>query len=134
MSRRDDDDDFETTADGHRVLKDGRTMRVSFNDAVRARAVSPLRFADGRTDAPLGSRPGFIVSAAAERIRDEAYQRSKQELVDAWRPAQRPAAAPAAPPDPRQPISFGDSQRIRDTAYGEMCRELANPGGRHERP
>jgi hypothetical protein len=125
--RTHDDDDFETTADGHRVLKDGRTMRVSFNDAVRARAVSPLRFADGRTDAPVGSRPGFIVSTDSQRIRDDAYQRSKQDLVDAWRPAAPPsAAAPAAPPDPRQPISFADSQRIRDTAYFEMCDTLTN--------
>jgi hypothetical protein len=65
--RIDDDDDFEITADGHRVLKDGRTARVSCNDAAAARTVPivPLRFTDG-------------AHRCADRIAAGFYQRRRQ--------------------------------------------------------
>jgi hypothetical protein len=37
-----------------------------------------------------------------------------------------PTRADAAPRDPRQPVSFADAQAIRDRAYAESVRELAN--------
>jgi hypothetical protein len=125
--RIDDDDDFEITADGHRVLKDGRTARVSCNDAAAARTVPivPLRFTDGRTDVPIGSRPGFISAADSEAVRRAAYEQSCRDLCNAWRaPDALSVRSDAAPPDPRRPISFADAERIRGEAYRAMCAEL----------
>jgi hypothetical protein len=78
----------------------------------------------------VAARPGFVGTAASERIRRDAYEASKQELRDAWKaPSAPPPAAPAppaAPRNPRQPISVADAQAIRDAAYREMCDELTN--------
>jgi hypothetical protein len=119
-----DDDAFDDTG----CLKEGYTLRVpmQFRDSNRGLADAPrLRFADGRTDVPVGSRPGFIVSDAGQTTRDQAYRQMCDELRNAWR---QPAgnAAPRTDTAPRHPISAADAQAIRDAAYREMCHELTN--------
>jgi hypothetical protein len=60
--------------DENGLLRDGHRMRMpmEFRDSA-GRAASPqtLRFPDGRTDVPVGSRPGFIVSDAGQATRDQ---------------------------------------------------------------
>ena len=62
-----DVDDDALNPDG--TLRDGGRLRVPlmFRDSNRGtasdRATPTLRFADGRTDAPIGSRPGFVIDA-----------------------------------------------------------------------
>ena len=126
-----DADDDALNPDG--TLRDGGRFRVPmmFRDSNRAIASQRLqvilRFADGRTDAPIGSRPGFITTADSEAVRRAAYEQSRRDLCDAWRtPTVPPVGSDAAPPDPRQPISMADAEAIRDAAYREMCDELAN--------
>jgi hypothetical protein len=102
-------------------------FRDSNRDIARQRSSPTLRFADGRTDAPIGSRPGFITTADSEAVRRAAYEQSRRDLSDAWRtPTVPPVGSDAAPLDPRQPLSMADAQAIRDVAYREMCHELAN--------
>lgn len=124
-----DDDAFDASG----CMKDGYTLRVpmQFRDSNRGIADAPmLRFADGRTDVPVGSRPGFIVSDAGQATRDHAYRQMCDELRNAWwQPAGN--AAPAATVTrsdaaPRHPTSAADAQAIRDAAYLEMCDELTN--------
>jgi hypothetical protein len=109
------------------VLKDGRTMRVSFFDAARARATSAnaaLHDGHGGT-AMLGRKPGWVTTVDAEKMRRNAYEASKAALQVAWRtPAAPPVRSDAALPDPRRPISFADAERIRFEAYRAMCAEL----------
>jgi hypothetical protein len=124
-----DDDAFD---DGG-CLKDRYTLRVPmrFRDSNRGIADAPrLRFADGRTDMPVGSRPGSIVSDASQATRDQAYRQMCDELRNAWR---QPAgnATPGATVTrsdtaPRQPISAADAQAIRDAAYEAYVDELTN--------
>jgi hypothetical protein len=136
MRRLDDDDDYEII-NGHPVLKDGRRARfgIMMRDGMTplqraiAEAATGASLHDGHGGtAMLGRKPGWVTTVEAEKIRRDAYEASKAALQDAWRtpaaPSVRSDAAP--PPDPRQPISFSDSQKIRDTAYLEMCHELAN--------
>jgi hypothetical protein len=136
---------FETdddALDDNGVLKDGYKLRVpmQFRDSNRGIADAPrLRFADGRTDVPVGSRPGFIVDAGdGERIRYEAYLASVRELNDAWKQTDlRPAgtyphsaaakgAACTIDTAPLHPISAADAQAIRDAAYEAYVEELTN--------
>jgi hypothetical protein len=122
-----DDDAFDNSG----CLKDGHTLRVpmQFRDSNRGVADAPrLRFADGRTDVPVGSRPGFIVDTGdGERIRYEAYLASVRELADAWKqPGAGSAYHGSTGAAPRHPISAADAQALRDAAYREMCHELAN--------
>ena len=51
--------------DENGVLRDGHRMRVPlrFRDSAR-RTTATLRFADGRTDVSVGSRPGFVIDAS----------------------------------------------------------------------
>jgi hypothetical protein len=120
----------EDALDGNGLLRDVCRMRVpmEFRDsAARAASTQTLRFADGRTDAPIGSRPGFITTADSEAVRRAAYEQSRRDLCDAWRtPTVPPVGSDAAPPDPRHPISLADAQAIRDAAYRQMCDELTN--------
>jgi hypothetical protein len=73
--------------DENGLLRDGHRMRVpmEFRDSAR-RTTPTLRFADGRTDAPVGSRPGFVIDAGGgQEIRDRAYRESVEALRNAWR-------------------------------------------------
>jgi hypothetical protein len=99
---------------------------MQFRDSNRGIADAPrLRFADGRTDAPVVSRPGFIIDAGGgERIRYEAFLASVRELTDAWK--QPGSDGVRSDGTPRQPISAADAQAILDAAYREMCDELTN--------
>jgi hypothetical protein len=118
----------EDALDGNGLLRDGHRMRVpmEFRDSAR-RTTPTLRFADGRTDAPIGSRPGFITTTDSEAVRRAAYEQSRRDLCDAWRTPTVPLLdSDAASRDPRQPISMADAQEIRDAAYREMCHELTN--------
>jgi hypothetical protein len=119
--------------DDRGCLKDGYTLRVpmQFRDSNRGIAEAPrLRFADGRTDVPVGSRPGSIVSDASQATREQAYRQMCDELRNAWRQHAGNAAPGAtvtrSDTAPRHPISLADAQAIRDAAYREMCHELAN--------
>jgi hypothetical protein len=52
-----------------RRFADGRTERIF----IPGETDPALRVADGSPRAPLGSRPGFFVDDAAEKIRRDAY-------------------------------------------------------------
>jgi hypothetical protein len=85
----DDDDDFEVLADGRRVLKDGRTYRVT--DSLPTH-YDELRVVDGGGNAGLAlQRPGFRVADAGnvgKRMRDEidaAYADYENDLTSAWK-------------------------------------------------
>jgi hypothetical protein len=101
-----DDDAFDESG----CLKDGYTLRVpmQFRDSDRGISDAPrLRFADGRTDVPVGSRPGFIVDTGdGERIRHEAYRQSVVELSNAWR-----SIRDTAPSTEAAPMSAADAVR-----------------------
>jgi len=127
-----EDDAFDDSG----CLKDGYTLRVpmQFRDSNRAIADAPrLRFADGRTDAPVGSRPGFITDGNRSAC-DEAYRQMCDELQNAWRqPVAAASRSPAA-----APMSRDDAMRIDPTtlmmrlndarrlAYEEYVDELTN--------
>jgi hypothetical protein len=119
--------------DENGALRDGHRMRVpmQFRDSAR-RTTPALRFADGRTDAPIGSRPGYVIDASGgQALRDQAYRESVEELRNAWRGAANTTSNP-----PGAPISAADAARTdmtmllvqladaRHTAYAEYCREL----------
>jgi hypothetical protein len=123
-----DDDAF----DENGALRDGHRMRVpmQFRDSA-GRTTPTLRFADGRTDVPIGSRPGFVIDASGGQAqRDQAYRRSVEELRNAW----RGAAADATPSPSAAPMSDAGCTDVRTlmvqledarhTAYREYCREL----------
>jgi hypothetical protein len=93
---------------------------------------APVRFADGRTDMPVGSRPGFVIDAnGGQEVRDQAYRQSVEDLRNAWR-----GAADTTPSPLGAPMSVADAVRTdmktlmarledaRHTAYFEYCREL----------
>jgi hypothetical protein len=124
-----DDDAF----DERGCLKDGHKLHVpmQFRDSNRGIADAPrLRFADGRTDVPVGTRPGFIVSDAAQATRDQAYRQMCDELRNAWRQPTGNTAPDAtmtrSDAAPRHPISAADAQAIRDAAYEAYVDELTN--------
>jgi hypothetical protein len=120
-------------------LRDGGRLRVPlmFRDSNRQiagqRSTPTLRFADGRTDAPVGSRPGFVIDAGGgQEIRDRAYRESVETLQNAWR-----GSLNEATPSPlAAPMSAADAARTdmrtlmaqledaRHTAYTAYCREL----------
>jgi hypothetical protein len=121
------------------TVRDGGRVRVPmmFRDSNREiasqRPQVMLRFADGRTDIPLGSRPGFVIDAGGgQEIRDRAYRESVEELRTAW----RGAAADAAPSLPDAPMPARDAggadlptltarlNDVRRSAYEAFCREL----------
>jgi hypothetical protein len=124
------------------ILRDGQTFRVPMTamDAANQRALADrfradgssepsalLRFADGGSAVPIGSRPGYITSDALETVRRDAYEASKREMCDAWRtppPADKPGGAAATPP--RAPVSMADSWRIRSAAYEESVQALCD--------
>lgn len=106
------DDDFEFTADGKRILKDGRRLRTpmvmmdavqrSLADARRRKRVGrdpegreawseeeleeDAMLHDGR-GGPVGHRPGFVVadSARARAVVKEAYRAYDQRLENAYK-------------------------------------------------
>jgi hypothetical protein len=120
--------------DENGLLRDGHRMRVPMRFRDSARGTMPkLRFADGRTDLPIGSRPGYVVDAGGgQEIRDRAYRESVEALRAAWRG--NAGDAPLSPPT--APMSAADAARTdmrtlmaqledaRHTAYAEYCREL----------
>lgn len=135
--RYDDDANFETII-GHdgkpkRVLRDGGRMTVGLMMADAARRGTTLRFADGRTDAPIGSRPGFITDGN-RTASDDAYRQMCDELQNAWR---QPAAA-ASRSQATAPMSTADATRTdlttlmarlndaRGSAYDAYVDELTN--------
>jgi hypothetical protein len=120
--------------DENGILRDGHRMRVpmQFRDSAR-RTTPTLRFADGRTDVPVGSRPGFVVDAGGgQEIRDRAYRESVEALRNAW----RGGAVDGAPSLPDAPVPARDAvgtdlptliARLNDarrSAYETFCREL----------
>jgi hypothetical protein len=132
-----DVDDDTLNADG--TLRDGGTLRVPlmFRDSNREiaaqRAQPTLRFADGRTDIPIGSRPGYVIDAGGgQEIRVRAYRQSIEALQNAW----RGSVSDATPNPPAAPMSAADAARTdmrtlmaqledaRHTAYAAYCREL----------
>jgi hypothetical protein len=93
-----DDEDFETTADGRKILKDGHVFHVglSMMDGVqRAVAMSDMarrsRAAFGDQFALSLHQPGFRTTDAAGNVVDRsASERARKEWIaemqDAWRP------------------------------------------------
>jgi hypothetical protein len=125
----DDDDDDPPRRGRRRVTAHdpfGRIVAEYSEDAMRA---DPNRVY-GSSGAVVAARPGFIGTAASQRIRDEAYQQSKRDMQDAWKsdapPVCKPTSTDSRPHNPQQPISMADAQRIRDTAYQQMCDEMQN--------
>jgi hypothetical protein len=129
-----DVDDDAINPDG--TLRDGGRLRVplmfrdSNREIPRQQAMPTLRFADGRTDAPVGSRPGFVIDAGGgQEIRDGAYRESVEELRNAGR-------GDATPSPSAGPMSAADTARTdmrtlmarledaRHTAYAAYCLEL----------
>jgi hypothetical protein len=112
MTKRYDDDDdiFETTASGKRILRDGARVRVSLTDAQTA------RLHDGRGGEP-GHRPGFAISdAVVHDERQRAYEEYDQQLGDAWRKDAAPFGA--------YPLSAGEgSECTINGAPGTLVRE-----------
>jgi hypothetical protein len=119
------DDDPSNPYDRNGILKDGRTVHVTFRDAERTRdeddrrrgrrtvtahepmgrvvatyehldsatmRADPNRVYDS-TGALCAARPGFVGTAASEKIRRDAYDQSVCELTDAWRTPSIPAGA-----------------------------------------
>jgi hypothetical protein len=124
----------EDALDENGVLRDGHRMRVPMQFRDSARSTTPtLRFADGRTDIPIGNRPGFVIDVGGgQEIRDRAYRESVEELRTAW----RGSTADAAPSLPDAPLPARDgggadlptlTARLNDarrSAYEAFCREL----------
>jgi hypothetical protein len=123
------------------TLREGGTLRVPlmFRDSNREiagqRARPALRFADGRTDMPIGSRPGFVTDAGVgQEIRDRAYRDSVEALRTAW----RAGAVDATPIPSAAPMSAADAARTdmrtlmarlddaRRSAYEAHVHELTN--------
>jgi hypothetical protein len=110
-----DDENFETTPRGTRILRDGGRVRVSLMDAVDAR--SPRRLHDGRGSA-LGHRPGFAFSDTSmrdERVR--AYAAYEHEITTAW---QRDIDKPQSRAEQPQ----RDAALTMDEVYAEYDRNL----------
>jgi hypothetical protein len=107
-------------------------FRDSNREIAKRRAGPTLRFADGRTDAPIGSRPGFVIDAASQEIRDRAYRESIEAMQNAW----RGAAVDVTPSPVDAPMPVADAigadlktlmarlEDARHRAYAEYCREL----------
>jgi hypothetical protein len=133
-----DVDDDALNPDG--TLRDGGRLRVPlmFRDSnrqiARQRSTPTLRFADGRTDVPVGSRPGFVIDVGGgQQIRDRAYRESVEALQIAW----RGDAADATPSARGAPISADDAgtdvptliarlNDARQSAYKAYVHELTN--------
>jgi hypothetical protein len=134
-----DVDDDALNPDG--TLRDGGRLRVplmfrdSNREIARRRSTPTLRFADGRTDVPVGSRPGFVIDAGGgQEIRDRAYRESVEALQTAW----RGEATDATPRPLDAPMSAADAVRTdlptliarlndaRRSAYETYVQELTN--------
>jgi hypothetical protein len=90
----------------------GRLVATYEHDALRA---SPNQLFDS-TGRLVAARPGFVGTAASQRIRDEAYQQSKRELSDAWKQPSIPAGA--------YPLSSGEGTACTiNGAPGRLVRE-----------
>jgi hypothetical protein len=131
-----DVDDDALNPDG--TLRDGGRLRVPlmFRDSNRGQRWTPtLRFADGRTDAPVGSRPGFVIDAGGgQEIRDRAYRESVEALQNAWRGAAADATSrPLDGPMPAADAVRTDLSTLmtglndaRRSAYDAYVHELTN--------
>jgi hypothetical protein len=120
--------------DENGFLRDGHRMRVpmQFRDSAR-QSMPTLRFADGRTDVPVGSRPGYVIdTGGGQEIRDRAYRQSIEALRNAWRgnvgdTTPSPSAAPMSAADAARTDMGTLMARLEDarhTAYAAYCREL----------
>jgi hypothetical protein len=101
-SDEDDDDNFETAADGTRILKDGARVQVRLMDSRGA----------------LGRRPGFIVDRD-EYSRDAtevAYHEYDEYLRDAWKCNDRNGCSAG---------SESDHETTMDATYAAYDRELS---------
>jgi hypothetical protein len=130
-----DDDDLNpdgTVRDGGRV-RVPLMLRDSNREIAWQRATPTLRFADGRTDIAIGSRPGYVIDAGGgQEIRDRAYRESVEALRTAW----RGGTTDAAPTLPDAVMSAADAARTdmkilmaqledaRHRAYAAFCREM----------
>jgi hypothetical protein len=118
--------------DNARVLRGGKTIRVSLMMADAARGKATQRLHDGYGGL-VGGKPGFIVSDASQVIRNEAYCQSVFDLNNAWRSTRD--GAPSTDPGP---MSAADAVRTdmatlmarlndaRRTAYDAYVDELSN--------
>jgi hypothetical protein len=92
---RDHDDDAFELIDGKRVLRDGKSMRVSLFDASVsrqqrdvARGAADVRLHDGN-GRPVGRRPGFVINddvlAGTREARDAAYREADESARSAFK-------------------------------------------------
>lgn len=113
----DDDDNFETTADGRRILKDGGRARVSLMDSDPLQRSVALNLHDGRGNIP-GHRPGFAFSDASTREAiEKAHADYAAALTTAW---QRDIDEPGCTADQPQ----RDATLTMDEVYAEYDRNL----------
>ncbi len=95
--RHDDDDNFELTPNGTRILRDGGRVRVSLMDG------QAVRLHDGRGN-PVGHRPGFVISGTVfnRDERERAYADYERDLVAAYRTDARNSRLTSVPDTARR--------------------------------
>jgi hypothetical protein len=112
-----DDDDF----DERGILKDGRTVKVSFMDSMRARGWAPP---DQRPGGPFVQdyrRDGWAPIDRRRPLSDAEMQDARQEIADAYADydyadSQRWRRPPNGPPL-RDACEFGAGSRMPEGAY-----------------
>ena len=109
----DDDDTFELSPSGTRILRDGGRARVGLMDA------QAVRLHDGRGN-PVGHRPGFVISGTVfnRDEREQAYADYERDLTAAYKTDARSSRLTSVP-DTRDAITMED-------VYAQYCRELRN--------
>ena len=112
MMRYDDDENFETTPSGVRILRDGGRARVSLMDA------QAVRLHDGRGN-PVGHRPGFVISDASNRDEcEQAYADYERDLTAAYKTDARNGRLSGAHDQPRT------RDAVLDEILAQYVREL----------
>jgi hypothetical protein len=104
-----DDDDFIVTADGKKVIKDGRSLKVRLTLMDAAHPGDDYRL----------QRPGprYNTDAAAADRREVSFGGYLKDLGDAWR---NPDPAPIVAAD-KKPVADA-----RESAHATMVGDLAN--------
>jgi hypothetical protein len=138
MAKYDDEDDGDSAFDENGLLKDGRRIRVSMmmrdsgSDVQRAVAEDAVARRFGLRHAFELHQPGprYCTDAAANDLREQAYQEMCDSMSNAWRTPSAPLASPAAgarDATPSRPTyDAAEGRRIKAEAYQQMVDEMTS--------